>query len=160
MEILAGLIVLMAGLILLILVYVFFGGVFTPKDDKLFSKIWLSEKSDASDAQDKAIQALLEKYYIIPDRGNLRFGLSHDGIDDVDRVGYNIGRLMGKAAEFDLKHQQSRGVLVSKILAKDLEFRLRVAGMSDFGEQLKMIQSLNVVQVAQIMENRFFFSIK
>ena len=134
---------ILIGLVVLIIVVAVLITALSPRDTKLFRRIWAAENTGAIDAQYTAIDELLTRFDVsIPKSG--------DGAD-IDKLGDNIGRLMAKAAEFDLKHQHNLSVVVSRILAKNLEGRLHAAGISEFNEQLKTIQGVDIVKLAQAM---------
>lgn len=135
---------ILIGLVVLIIVVAVLITALSPRDTKLFRRIWSAEKTGAIDAQHEAINELLARF-------DVSIPKSSDGAD-IDKLGDSIGRLMAKATEFDLKHQNNLGVVVSSILARNLEGRLHAAGINEFDEQLKMMANVDVAQMAKSME--------
>lgn len=117
------------GIVVLIIVVAVLITALSPRDTKLFRRIWSAEKTGAFDAQYTAIDELLARF-------DVSIPKSSDGAD-IEKLGDNIGRLMAKAAEFDLRHPNNLGVLVSRVLAQSLETKLHIAGVYDFDDALK-----------------------
>jgi len=115
-------------------------------ETKLFRRVWSSERTGAYSAQGPAIDALLEQFGIsIPSVGSTP--------DELDRLGDGIGRLMAKSVEFDARHKNNLGVIVTNVVASNLKQRLNAAGISIFDDQLEAMTSFDPANMARALDN-------
>ena len=105
------------------------------KETKLFRRVWSSELlggPNGYNAQNSAINELVKSY-------GINFSISNETLGD------QIGRLVGSAAEFDLKHRHNRGIQVTRIIAKWLSERVDGESHGSIRDSLHGMQSYDVI---------------
>lgn len=134
---------MLIGLAIAVIVGLFLISKLSSNETKLFRTIWSSEKIGANNAQQKAMNDLLEIFDIkIP---------AKKGDANIEKLGDGLGRLIAKASEFDAKHPNNFGILVTKILATRLEWELHAANIHDFDQPLKAAQNVDIELLARSM---------
>jgi hypothetical protein len=133
---------IIAGAVAVVILFLVLNRAFSSENTKLFRRIWAAERSSSYGAQTEALNRLYEIFNI-----NITFDKNDM---DMRLIKNNIGNLLLKSIEFDIKYKNNLGVLVSKVILKLLELKLHSYNIHDLDASLEKSQDFDISAIQRL----------